>query len=269
MTAEELASQMRAAIEAGDPTGGGMLPLDDADNPRAVVARLDVTLRLVGDCPGVVFWVGTSALTEDLLHDHLRRLNKMLVPAMGSEIALPGPDETYELVIFRHADANALAQVIPALDPPQLSRFFGLCLQIIHASDWEWAAASRIIDRPQDLPPAPRGPLRLTPATIRKMEALRMAGPRCKVMTYLRKVDPEDTRDLSDDALHQRVLDHEASGNAIGLQSERAHMNWAYLMSITDGEAGKGPLARRTFRDSDKHPDEAIDYLLNALEKAI
>ncbi|AUH65275.1 hypothetical protein CX676_14805 [Paracoccus zhejiangensis] len=285
LTAEALASRMQAALEAGDPTGGGMLPVDDVTDRRAIIARLDAILRLVGDCPGLVFWVGTETLTEDLLYGHLRRLNKMLVPAGedgadgrsdlsdaaagADEIPLPAPDEQFELVIFRHADANALAQVIPALEPPQLSRLFGPCLQIVHAPDWEWAATRRIIDRPSALPQAPKGPLRLTPATIRKMEALRMAGSRRKVMTYLREVDPGGTGDLPDEFLYRQVLDYEASGDSIGLQSERAHMKWAYLMSITGGEAGNGDVARRAFRGSGKHPDDAIDDLIDDLEKAV
>lgn len=285
LTAEELADRMRTAIEAGDATGGGMLPVDDIIDTRAIIARLDAILRLAGDCPGLVFWIGTGRLTEDLLYDHLRRLNKMLVPAVESgsngrsdlsdaaadtnEIASPAPGDCYELVIFRHADANALAQVIPAMDPPQLSRLFGPCLQIVHAPDWEWAATPRVLSKPADLPAAPKGPLRLTPATIRGMEALRMAGSRRKVMTYLRDVDPDGTRNLSDDALHRHVLDYEATGDSIGLQSERAHMKWAYLMSITGGEAGNSDLAQRAFRDSGKHPDEAIDDLLDALDKAV
>lgn len=113
LTAEELADRMQAAIDAGDPTGGGMLPADDATDRRAIIARLDAILRLVGDCPGLVFWVGTGTLTEDLLYDHLRRLNKMLVPtadgyddagsdlsvaaADGDEIPPPAPGDRSEL----------------------------------------------------------------------------------------------------------------------------------------------------------------------------
>lgn len=51
LTAEALASRMQAALEAGDPSGGGMLPVDDANDTRAIIARLDAVLRLAGDCP--------------------------------------------------------------------------------------------------------------------------------------------------------------------------------------------------------------------------
>lgn len=96
-----------------------------------------------------------------------------------------------------------------------------------------------------------------------------MAGSRRKVMTYLREVDPGGTVDLPDEVLYRQVLDYEASGDSIGLQSERAHMKWAYLMSITGGEAGNGDVARRAFRGSGKHPDDAIDDLIDDLEKAV
>ncbi len=96
-----------------------------------------------------------------------------------------------------------------------------------------------------------------------------MAGSRRKVMTYLREVDPDGTRNLTDDVLYRHVLDYEATGDSIGLQSERAHMKWAYLMSITGGEAGNDDLAQRAFRDNGKHPDEAIDDLFHSLEKVV
>ncbi|TRW98189.1 DUF4123 domain-containing protein [Paracoccus sp. M683] len=40
IAAEDLAERMRAALEAGHPSGGGMLPVDDTTDRRAVIARL-------------------------------------------------------------------------------------------------------------------------------------------------------------------------------------------------------------------------------------
>ncbi|TRW98188.1 hypothetical protein FNJ84_05215 [Paracoccus sp. M683] len=62
------------------------------------------------------------------------------------------------------------------------------------------------------------------------------------------------------------MLDYEKSGDDLGLRSERAQMKWAYLMSITDGKAAGGGLARRHFRDSPRQPDDAIDDVLSELD---
>ena len=88
-----------------------------------------------------------------------------------------------------------------------------------------------------------------------------MAGSRRKIMTYLRDVDPDGIRTLPDDALHRHVLDYEATGDSIGLQSERAHMKCAYLMSITGGEAGKSDLARRACAPAKDTQGQHIDNI--------
>ncbi|PDT39084.1 hypothetical protein CO671_00835 [Rhizobium sp. M10] len=63
------------------------------------------------------------------------------------------------------------------------------------------------------------------------IEDARMQASRRKVTAYLRDVDPA-TAELTDAELMDRVPSYEASGTRLGLASERAHMKWAYLMSI-------------------------------------
>ncbi len=66
-----------------------------------------------------------------------------------------------------------------------------------------------------------------------------------------------------------RVLSYEASGTRLGLASERARMEWAYLMSITRGGIRDSGEARDYFQLQSKHPDDAIDDLLQELERTV
>ena len=60
----------------------------------------------------------------EALFRHLRQWNMVLIPRTTPP-SDAGEDPTHELVLFRHADANVLAQTLPALDPPCAARFFG------------------------------------------------------------------------------------------------------------------------------------------------
>ncbi|UXT51854.1 hypothetical protein FY136_21785 [Agrobacterium tumefaciens] len=277
---EIYADRMQAALDAGDETGGGMLSVDDVENVSATIARLEAILRIADGKPGLVFWIGDASLTEDILFSHLRRLNRILVPndsigdeatdelleaaADAEEILVAKQNDAYELVVFRHADANVMAQVFPALNEVQAARLFGPCHQLLFAPDPDWSGGIKRARRPNDLPAPPSGPLRWEPETIRAIKAQRMEASRRKVMSYLREVDP-DAEELSDAELRHRVLIYEASGNTLGLQSERAHMKWAYLMSITDGKADSDGIAKAYFQKNSKHPDDAIDDVLDTL----
>lgn len=280
---EIYADRMQAALDAGDESGGGMLSVDDVENVSGTIARLEAILRIADGKPGLVFWIGDASLTEDVLFSHLRRLNKILVPndsiddevtdelleaaADAEEILVAKENDAYELVVFRHADANVMAQVFPALNEVQAARLFGPCHQLLFAPDPDWSGGIKRARKPNDLPAPPSGPLRWEPETIRAIKAQRMEASRRKVMSYLREVDP-NAGELSDAELRQRVLIYEASGDTIGLQSERAHMKWAYLMSITDGKADSDGIAKAYFQKNSKHPDDAIDDVLDALDEA-
>lgn len=82
-------------------------------------------------------------------------------------------------------------------------------------------------------------------------------------MNYLRDVDPGATENLSGSELRSLIVEYERSGDAMGLQSERAHMKWAYLMSVSDGEIATSSAAKSFFSESSKHPDDRIDDVMD------
>jgi len=231
-----------------------------------LASRFEAILQLAADTSGLVFWCGDASLTENTLYDHLRRLNQIEVPKNYSENHESGSTGGYELVTFRHADANVMAQVLPALDASQQSRLLGSCNQIFCKPEPGWSKRAMRMVRPDNLAEPTSGPLRWTPQTMQNIHAYRMTISRQKVGAYLREVDPGNTEHFSDEQLFNVVLNYEKSGNALGLESERAHMKWAYLMSITNAGAAEGAVAKGYFQSSSKHPDDAIDDILDELD---
>jgi hypothetical protein len=260
-----------------EETAGDIAP----DDLPVIQARLKSIFEIAGDKAGLVFWIGDASLTPEALYSHLRKLNKVLIPktpdsadeggelAEAADIGESDPPPDYELVLFRHADANVMAQVLPALDKPQSARLLGPCREILFVPDEEWGGNIRRLSHPGEDVKAPSGPLRWEPETMRAISERRMEGSRRKVMAYLREVDPGGTEGLSDAELYRRIRSYEASGNELGLRSERAHMKWSYLMSITEGGANQDGVAKSYFRSSSKHPDDAIDDILDALDDAV
>ncbi|MEF2074828.1 hypothetical protein, partial [Consotaella aegiceratis] len=256
--ADRLAETMRQALEAGDKTGGGVLsaPQEEANDthegtlrevdPGAAAKRLEALVGLVGASPFVVFWIGGSDLTEDRLHRHLRTLNKVLIPAgwgednglsaLGGaagddpkELASPVQNETVggtapqEAVLFRHADGNVLAQVLPCLDGARLARVFGPARAILFVSPDYPAASGRILHRalrPDDLPPPRPGMLTLDVSVLRAVEARRLERMKPDFIAYLRRQAGARVAHVPDERLGQEITAWMRSGYANGLRTE-------------------------------------------------
>jgi hypothetical protein len=168
--------------------------------------------------------------------------------------------------MFRHGDGNVLAEVMPVLDAAQFSRMFGPAKALMFpAPDHPGSDGSplRRAVLPADAPPAAPGLLKLSMEQMRGIEEARLERSRRKVMTYLRDVDPGATEGLSDREQRTLIVEYEQSGDAMGLKSERAHMKWAYLMSVSDGEIAKSSATKSFFSESSKHPDDRIDDVMD------
>jgi len=281
----ELSARMAAALDAGDATGGGMLPGTGVVDAQAVIARLHRLLSITDGRPAIVFWVGDESLTAERIYRHLRGINQIVMPRrdgadppqggqphleaadMGDvDGDVSSPDNgLQETMVFRHADPNVMMQVFPALDERQALRLFGPAEQIFFAPDAIWGGGIKRGRRPAS-GEVPRGSLHLSSEMIAMIEDARMQASRRKVAAYLRDVHPV-TQELTEKDMMEHVLSCEASGTRLGLASERAHMKWAYLVSITEGGV-HAPEAEMFFRQNAKHPDDAIDDLLAAFDKA-
>jgi hypothetical protein len=255
-------------VSAGDELSGLPLGHNDA-NP---LAQLELVAGVAGGAPAAVFWIGDAGLTETSLWRHLRTLNMVLIPKGYGEAEAPPPadgDETHDAVLFRHGDGNVLAEVLPMLDETQFSRVFGPARALVFLAPDHPAADGSILRRallPGDAPPAPPGMLKLSMDQMEGIEVARLERSRQKVIEYLRDVDNEATLHMSDAELRKAIVQYELSGNALGLRSERAHMKWAYLMSVSDGDIVKRPETRQYFHETSKHPDDRIDDLLDMFD---
>ncbi|PDT11912.1 hypothetical protein CO655_06620 [Rhizobium sp. M1] len=284
--AARLSDRMMTNLKAGDPSGGGMLTVSGAPPTPDQASRIEALLRIADRRSAIVFWVGDETMTAEALFRHLRSINRVVIPrgpasdvfdGGRAEIEAAAEENTAEtanqradageMVIFRHADPNVMMQVFPVLDEERALRLFGPADQIFFAPAPIWGGGVKRARRPAGRAFEGRGQLRLDRDMIAMIEDARMQASRRKVTAYLRDVDPA-TAELTDAELMDRVLSYEASGTRLGLASERAHMKWAYLMSITNGGIQDSVEARDYFRLPSKHPDDAIDDLLLDLERA-
>ncbi len=92
----------------------------------AQVGGVDRLLSIVSSPRQLALWQCPAG--HDALYRHLRGLNRVLVPLDVPKPPAAGEDDemqTHEAVLFRHADANALDQVVPALGAVEMARVMG------------------------------------------------------------------------------------------------------------------------------------------------
>ena len=246
-------------LEHGDEEverAGPWLMTLDSDRARAHAEALAVAQ------PCAVFW--SCADGEMALWRHLRTLNEVLIPLEGERDG----EQTggHERVMFRHWDPNVLAAVMPLLDAAQFARVFGPCAYIlINAPDH---GGLKRIPRPENLPPAPHGPLRLSPLQMEGLKAAAADQSRTRINRYLLDAAPNETAALGDARLKELILVSERTGKDLALESEQAYGRWSYVMVRTNGKALEQAGLREWISDGASHPDEKMSQLLRSIAQA-
>lgn len=238
------------------------------------VRQLDAILRIATERDAAVFWIGDALFSEKALYRHLRSVNKVLVPRdhaaptkKGSwnneDAVFPPSDTSRELVAFRHADANVMAQVLPTLTPRQLSRLFGPAKDLLFLPQPEWGAEVRRVSRSIDLPNPPFGPLCLTKEQMAEIGGVQLDRLRRKIVGYLREVAPDETASLTEPQLIKVTTQYLAEARALGVTSELAFAKWSYMRAVGThaGHLDKVHLFMIDKSISD-HPNERVDYLI-------
>lgn len=281
--AEELSGAMASALAAGDPSGGGVLPDASISDTTAIHTRLERIVTLADGKAAAVFWIGSDTMTADMLFRHLRGINRIAIARPVGKQAVMGIDDnslqmtaasneedvpeaisvTDEMAIFRHGDANVMMQTFPALDAEQAVRLFGPADQLLFAPDEIWGGGVKRARKPLIDMPLSRGPLRIDAETACIIGARRLEVSRTRVSEYLRAVDA-DTNVLSDSELRRRVIEYETIGRSLGLRSERAHGEWAFLMSTTGGSIARENEVCTAVKNA-RDPDKKISDILNAM----
>lgn len=220
-------------------------------------ALLNLIESSASDSAAAVFW--HCAAGGEALFRHLRQLNMVLIPRTTPP-SDAGEDPTHELVLFRHADANVLAQTLPALDPPCAARFFGPARAVGFAPSPEWRTdmAPVVLRRAPDWPRPVAGPLRLDEATIARMEALRENGALRDTRLYLREVLAPSFQAISDADLEVFARQSRDFGRDIGLITAAGHKRLAYLTVITGGQVLTDPRIVAFLRAEGQLPDDQV-----------
>ncbi|MND29634.1 DUF4123 domain-containing protein [Agrobacterium tumefaciens] len=100
---------------------------------------LSAVSELMEDCSAGVFWSCSNG--GDTLFRHLRKINRVRVEAGH----LPATHETHvdgsqdDILLFRHADANVMAQILPVLPERERERLMGPAEEINFVPDVVWS----------------------------------------------------------------------------------------------------------------------------------
>jgi hypothetical protein len=241
---------------------------------KADAAVLDRLLDLIAERAGAVFWQCPAG--GDALYRHLRTINKILFPrdaeidhgktyeadplkAAGDNAdAALGAEDTHEWVVFRHADANVMVQVLPALDSVQFARLFGPADTLLFTPDEEWGGGAKLVHRPNELPNPPSGPLRLHTQTVKRIEDRRLLASRARRARYLRDTCKAETRGTTDEAVAEHIRVSEETGKQLGLVSEAAHCRWAFIMCKTNGRILQSREALGYIAHGGDSPDDQV-----------
>lgn len=145
----------------------------------AIKDTLRSVMEITAGGPSAVYW--QCAAGEDRLYRHLRGINVVGFGKGGLH-----PDEqrhakTDEVsALCRHADANAVAQIYPALSNAEAARFMGPASMMMLCPDTIWRQGYPYLAyRAQDDWPRPTpGLLSLSDETMARIETLRSGGLR-------------------------------------------------------------------------------------------
>jgi len=238
--------------------------------------QISTILDLVGDSHGCVWWIVPDRRgAGDAMRRHLRGLNMVEIPHRRFDAAKnQGHRAGYEAVLFRHADGNVMACVLPVLEPAQLSRLFGGATKIIVNAPrypMESSQTVRATARPATLPDAPRGLLRLDEEQYEAIAEARLIALRPAVDRYLRRATPERAQQHGTpdyDKMLTRIL---SEGRAQGLRGTKAFCRYGLMIFASNGQMFDSQSLRGLLTDTsasssaDMRLDKAFDAFVRRL----
>lgn len=134
-------------------------------------------------------------------------------------------------MIFRHADANVMAQILPVMEAAQHARLLGPARVILFLPDVEWDCGIRRVDRPDSGPGARPGPLSISARQIEAMCEVRLRGFDARMAEVVRLKhfggDHPDGNRLVD-----TVSRHRRQAEAFGVENEQHFIDFVEVMLI-------------------------------------
>lgn len=235
---------------------------EDRRAPADVVPAL---LDLIGERTAAVFWQceATGDAGGETLYRHLRGLNMVRLPQPGTTARDSGPD-THETVTFRHADGAALRKVAAALEPRNRARLCGPAERLVFPALMAGEPLLARLHREADWPAPYRGLLTINHAEQIRMQSMELEESRRRVALYLKDQCQPELEGQSDGQVLEQVIAAETTGRELGLKSEGAHAQWAYLHVTTEGTMASGGPVREAIKGS-HNPDFALRDLVRQM----
>ena len=186
------------------------------ENELSPAQRLERLLDVIDDLSAAVFWAYDGE--PKTLFKHLRTINNIMIPRDADTPPMPDPLDpdgetfgnttTHQQVLFRHADANVMAQVLPCLSDPQITRIMGPADGVIFAPDPEWASGEDImtVTNPKDTYNSTH-PLKLNNPDMDGIEKRRLISLKYSTRRFLRKKFPDHVKHLNDQELYKQIND--------------------------------------------------------------
>jgi hypothetical protein len=275
------------ALSENDTTEPDVLQVQNEGKSTDPVAQLEKVVQLTGELPAAVFWSGNASMSEPVLWHHLRTINMVLFPkselgdfedfsepvAGADATVLSSQSDTHKMVVFRHADPNVLAQVLPSMNPSEFSRVLGPANAVCFVPTEEWRLDPPVAQAAKlaDAPPVERGPLKFSSTTVRAIEVASKNASEKRIVNFLRATAPRYTCRLSDEKLHAIVKEAQISGASVGVRSERSFGLFTLLSLMSGGELARDTKflngIRRDPRPGDYVIDEVYDQI-SAMTKA-
>lgn len=139
---------------------------------------LGAVSELMEDCSAGVFW--SCHRGGDELFRHLRKINRVRVEAGHLPVAQENRvvSNQDELLLFRHADANVMAQILPVLPDRELEILMGPAEEINFVPDMVWSIGQAhhfTLTNPRRTPPD-GGVLRFHDSIMHAIEKRRSIG---------------------------------------------------------------------------------------------
>lgn len=236
---------------------------------------LNAVFEVLDKTPAAVWWAwpSTPDNPREDIYRHLRGLNMVEIPTDRYDALPPDPNlapsqdppPPYEPVLFRQGDPNAMALLLPQLDPEQVSKAIGDGLAILcDAPDF---GGLRVFRRPQTLPKKPAGLLRLRSSQYAAIGRGRISLVEKTVAAYLRDVAPEHVGGWTDDQLARNVQIWVSESGRYGVRQEANHCRWAYLQVITGGALNEIPKVQAAMHDPESKysSDDRVKILLRSM----
>jgi len=176
-----------------------------------------------------VFWHCDAG--GEVLYHHLRSINKIIVPQTDNDGVMS--ETATETVLFRHSDANVMAQVLPALNSSELSRLLGGAELVLALSSDEWGGHLIYAVRNDDMPDPHNGFLQLSSQTYQQITLNRHQGLINKIEQYLDKHVP--TPKPTSQELKRIVRESFVEAKKNGIRTQAGFCSWAYLYYRSNG----------------------------------